>query len=726
MNETYFSNMNVETSVVDNSIMSPVDNLTLSLLPLLVGGFSSKGEYHKVTQLNGLNTALSVFGSDFEDLEKYGQQNLNLAQYLRGGGSAFFVRLLHEESAKQANRLFKIKFEQVDDGQLYERDGYGQFVVDENNQKKELKYIKDPDGAATETNVQVPSVKITISSEYVENSTPSSAITEENDGKTITVPLMFISSNTKGLCGNNFGIVIDNDFARDDMVSDGRRYSFKTYELTASGNTLKSSTYFSFNPESVQSSTSTTSESLNLVYSNLDSVGRKRDVQLTYFVNNYPTISNYINKYLETYQEFLIGLEGTDDALLAVLKGRTDYSPSSALDTDFINCLTKEQLPYDNFFIGTPSVSLSTNIVLMTGGEDGWVGNIGSVVTNPFVKEVPDRGTDEGSPITLTGDDVTKDDWKYGVTTDAFLEKVHEQLLVSFYNCDIPSLRSEILSVYKCPAGLVADANYPMSVKKAIIEFAKLRKDISVVFDGRLDSTNLDIACSTSKNLMDLVGSDNDPFRFTCVPFIGTSVNTTKRNRVTATYEYCYDIAKVYASNPFSIIAGYQNQFGAVRTMVMDWVVEEDKPRGSQFKKARENNIIYPVDMAFSASSIAEDNVTGKKYYWMSNRSFYPIKTSKLSEFRNGIIVADVQRVAILVLARFTYDSTTAEANMAKAKRELDEQISTRYPSDVTFETTFTQTDHDRLTNSCSVTIAVTFPDIIETYRVTVSAERAS
>lgn len=735
MSDAYFSSMDVQTRIVDNTIASVEDTLSLSLFPVLVPGFSSKGIYNKATRFNNPTTVLSTFGDDFEDVEKYGLQNLNLLQQLRGGGTGFFVRLVHEESAKQSNRMFKLKLKINDQIQLYERDGYGEFKIDpETQQKIKLEYEKlndegEPDGGTTKTEVKVPGLEVSIISEYVESGQPVWTVEDKSDdGDYRLIPLFFVKSNTKGSCGNNFALKITNDFTRDDMVEDGRRYTLNTYELKSTGYDSQNKAYhFSFNPEAVQSEGSTVSESLGYVYTNLDNYGRPTDILLEYASKNYASIKEYVEKAIVKYNEFKATAETEDSALNEVLNTRTSYILYDVNDFDMINKKTKTALAFDNV-VSPEDLSLTVNFstpVPMVGGDDGWLGALLTKVTNPFVGNSPTRGTTEGDAVTLTKEDLLKDDWKYGVLTEDFQSTVKEQLLMNFYNCDIPGLRAEILSIYKCPASYIADAAFSSNVKKSMIEFARLRADMGVIFDVGLNCTNLDMAIAEANVIRSWISTSDDPQRMAIIPFAGTAVNTSKKIRTTATYEFCYDIAKVYSITPFAIIAGYQNQFGAIRTMIMDFVVEEDKPRGSQFKKAKDAMIIYPVDLGEAASSIADDNVTGKKYYWMSNRSLYPTKISKLSELRNGFILADLRKIASIVLARYTFNSDTAETSMAKAKKDLDKQIFNRYPKDLSIVTAFEQTDYDKLINSCSVYIYVTFPNIIETYKVTISAERA-
>lgn len=729
MSDDYFSSVAVETTIVDNSIATVSDTLTLSLMPLLVGGFTSKGIHHKVTQVKHPDKVLSLFGSDFETLTKYGQQNLNFMNHLRGGGTGFFVRLVHEDTAKKACRLISLKIKKNDNIQVYERDGYGAYKLDGDGNKVKLTYLKPDDGGGdpVKTDVKVPGLELEILATVpaindVNNPVPAVSITK-NDDVTTTIPLFFIHSNTLGACGDNFSLRLKNDFQRDDMVADGRRYMIDTFELTSAGySQQEKSFYFSFNPEAMQSEYLDVSESLSSVYTNEDNNGVPRDIQLHYYSEFYPDIIKLIDEAIGEYNVFVSEAEENNQELFNVIKDRSQYLPSSAIETDFINGKTVENLNYDYIVRtgGPDDTNISTSPVAMSGGSDGWLDNIGVEVTNPYF-----NGADDPAVRPLTKDDTKTTDWKKGVVTQEFRNAVKKLLLVNFYNCDIVSLRSEILSMLKCPSGYIADANYDLDIKKAMIEFASLRKDMGVVFDGTLESTNIDLAINWANTLKNLVSSANDPQRFCIVPFIGTTMNTTKRERVTATYEFCYDIAKVFASKPFAIIAGYQNQFGAIRTMKFDWVVEEDKPRGAQFKKAKDASINYAVDLGVAASTIADDNVTGKKYYWMANRSFYPKKNSKFVEFRNGLTLADIRRTCSTVLVRYAFDDeSTAEANMIKAKEDLDKQIAARYPKSMTITTTFFRTEHDRLTNNCSVLCRVTFPDIIEQYTVTISGER--
>ena len=77
---------------------------------------------------------MNEFGSDFANINAYGQQNLNVNQVFDAGGTCYLCRLL-PENAKVAHLALKVGVKAVTDIPLYKRDGYGEYALDENGNK---------------------------------------------------------------------------------------------------------------------------------------------------------------------------------------------------------------------------------------------------------------------------------------------------------------------------------------------------------------------------------------------------------------------------------------------------------------------------------------------------------------------------------------------------------------------------------------------------------------
>ena len=132
-------------TLVDNSARI-VDNATsvLNILPSLHPVFTSDGKDNKISEENSSNTVLTKYGSDFADINAHGQQNLNAEQVLQAGGTAYLCRLLPDD-ARPSHLVFKVGIKSAEQIPLYKRDGYGEFILDDNGDKNGEKMLgSDP------------------------------------------------------------------------------------------------------------------------------------------------------------------------------------------------------------------------------------------------------------------------------------------------------------------------------------------------------------------------------------------------------------------------------------------------------------------------------------------------------------------------------------------------------------------------------------------------------
>ena len=355
--------------------------------------------------------------------------------------------------------------------------------------------------------------------------------------------------------------------------------------------------------------------------------------------------------------------------------------PSSFNEIDFINGFDKEGIPFDNVLIDEESAKLS----------------------NPHYMG---RGSD-GSFDTLEGED---------------LDELKNELLKKFFNGDIA--KSQVLNVLKCDAGIMFDANYDIDVKRSMTNLLKWRRDICVIFDCGF-TENLAEAVAVAKSIQTVVkGLGEGGENYAIVPHCGLTADRSVNIRTTATYEMAYGLRRLYRLSPFAVYSGKPGDYGCVRKMVFDWVIEETKPKGYEEKLAKQNRLYWATDLGKAMSSVATGNVTGRNVYFYSNASQYGEEISKLAEFRNGIIVNDIRRILKLILVKYTFDTEGAESSIDKASTELNKVIASRYPSNISIKLNLFQQPRDKLLNMATCKVEVLFPDIFETWSCEIIADR--
>ena len=675
-------------SLVDNSIATlsstpTVINILSSIHPV----FTSDGKDNKLVEKSSLSEVLSEYGSDFADINKYGQQNLNAEQVLQNGGTVYLCRLL-PENAKTAHVAIKVGVKKVNSIPLYKRDAYGDFLLDDDGNKipVTVKKVTTTDESGT-TEVDEPAytsgIQIKVFTDSADDTDwtkyPTAKklskkfktlpTTEDEDGYKI-FPLEFVYYYANGKCGNDYGIRIINDFDRDEKVDDGRRYQMFLVKKTTSGfETLSigDGISYSYNPEATVSKTVTTLEGLQRAYQNYNGTEEKQ-IQIDYYQTNYTSLKSTIESMLS---EDLVVSEGVDTNSLRV--------PTSMEEFDIFNGYAKDGYSFDNVLVDENSANLS-NPVYFQGGSDG-------------------------DFDTLTGDE---------------LEAAKESLLKKFFSADIDT--ANLRDVLRCDGAIVYDAGYSLTTKMDMLNLINYRRDICTVFDcgetdDILEAVNI---ASQIREKVSASGSEN----YAIVPHFGTTTNRSVNVRVSGTYEFAGGITSLYRKSPFTIYAGKPNDNGAVKNMLFDWVVEETKPRGYYEKLAKNARLYYAIDLGKACSSYASGDTTGRHIYFFSNANLYSEKLSKLAEFRNGVLVNDIRRILKLVLCKYTFDSEGADAAMSKAREELVKQFNNRYPANVSIALSLFQTERDKLLNQATCQVTVTFPDVFETWNCTIIAAR--
>lgn len=686
--------------VIDNSIGSvsstPVSH---TILPSLHPVFTSDGEDNVIREMTGgYAEALEKYGSDFSDFKKYGQQNLIAENVMKAGGTAYLCRLLPED-ATIAHLVFKVAIKKETEIPLYKRDMYGDFAKNHDGERIPIVISNttettdiDPDTGepihgsnVVTTSATTNGLKIKLLVEHGDRTKyyttgakiaagEKSTIIADNDEDWNIFPLFTMYYYARGKCGNDYGFRIINDFARDETTNDGRRYQLFLLKKTVTGAltlSIGKDLSFSWNPYAQVSKNIPSIEGLQKIYQNLDKSNKKKQIQIEYYEDNYSALSEYLIDFLS--QEPIL-TEGIDEADL-----NRQVVPETVEDFDFINGLDKNGYAYDNIIIDEESVSVA-NPTYMTGGSDGMI---------------------EG----LKGQE---------------LHEVRNDMLKKFFKCEIDT--ATITNVLKCDAGIVYDANYDLDVKGAMASIVQNRRDINVVWDTGF-TDNLEQACAVADTVLAMVpgaASEN----FTIVPHCGISVDRGINVRVTGTYELSNDIHTVYAGHPFVKIAGVQHDYGCVRKTIFDWVVEETIPKGYQIKLAKSKKLYWATDIGKALSNTVVGNYTGKNVYFFSDSNCYKETISKLAEFRNSLLINDLRRVVKLVLVKYTFDSDGAEASIAKAKDELNKVLKNRYPSNIVIDYDLYQTDRDKLLNQASCDLSVIFPDVFDSWNVTLTANR--
>lgn len=654
--------------VFDNSSVSlpstPVSNQFTSIHAV----FASKGKGNKFEVYSDTGDLLDNLGDDLYNVKKYGQQGANAVHSLQGGARVFVMRMVPED-IKCASAVLSVAIKADDAIPQYEKDEDGYYTYDEDDNKIPIMVdVVGEDGNPTGDKKQLtlPGYKVKLISS--EGGTKNdSQIKNMADGWKV-YPLLKFTSYKEGKCGNNLAFSIENDYSRDKQVSDGRRYYLNLYEANNTGTVSTTDGYiqFAFNPDALFSSSSSTMEGLQEVYDNKPKENgyRYRDMLLDYYQDNYLEIIN-------------------------ALSDRFDNESGNVFDIDFITCTDKLGQEYDTLKIDDSSIDFSENgnRVFLTGGHEGSL-EVGNVIKNS-----------DGVETTVT---------------EEIVAATKLELLRKAFSFQLDKRLADCRKVY---GGVVYDAAYDMKIKRIMgTTLINVRPDIMVMYDCGITS-NMQEAIVVARDIRSIVNSSLQ--NHAIFPHCGKSKSLSLNQEVTQTFEIAYSIPKTYSEKgSYFICSGYQGGF--VRTLVPTWVIDgEDEEE--MMKRYDLNYISDYGDLTGSA-----DRFAAIQYYQFTERTLYNDEYSVLKSLRNAFVVTNLIRLARRVLVMYTYYSDGMDQAQEAAKGQLDALAASSFPSNISVSFSLYQTARDQILKNGSCDISVTFPDVAETFTISVYVNRTA
>lgn len=644
----------IDTTIYDESIVIPSDPILPKRLTMLQAIFSSKGKANKIMSYSSPSLVKDTYGQDMDNISKYGQGGLNLVHAMSAGASAEVCRLL-PHNAEIGTFLLSLQVKQRDDIPVWVRGNDNNFSLDTNGDR--IPKI-DP---ATDEQVTVAGLEFKLkASQGLTTSDVDGKITVNDTTGITTIPLYKLVYHTAGKCGSDIGHQITNDFNRDDATEDGRRYQMRFFQRDSVGsvNPYGETFFFTLNPDARIMPGASVTEALSIVYQDRDDNGREREVVCKDFISkNF----EYLNALIAQY-----------------------VTEGSSLDVDPINCLDKNNKPYDQFVISedVDTTTFKDNIKFLIGGNDG------SLQEGLTVKD------EDGNNVVVTAE---------------MVENTKRSLLVEFFNCTIdPQLFDERLVA----ADIYFDANYDWEVVKPAMMgiFRVLRPDIFVVMDIG-EAPTVSSAIALVKAAYELVDGAT---AYTAAVIIHAGVTTDRAIpiRVTATYDYSYGLARCYAQlGTFSVFAGYQ--VGKVQTMRFDWYPYKDR-YDTMIGPLKKLGCIYAMEL--------ERNTV---WAYMSEPTMYVEKYSKLKSLRNGMVIGDAVRMAKKILIKYVFDNEGADGAIRKATDEIVATVTGRYPANITVTPLMYRSKRDVQLDTATCDLIYRFPGMIEGWTLNIRARRS-
>lgn len=654
----------IKVSVYDNSKNPYVPPLPYSnKIGFVCPIFASKGKGRQFQVFSDLSDLYSEHGEDLIDIKKYGQQGANAVHALMAGAKVYAMRMLPTD-AKCASAVLQVWVKEEASIPQYQKDDDGYYLYDGDTNEKVPIMIENPDGEG-EIQQTLPGYKIKlVAVEGSENGKTDSNIVSKEGWK--VYPILKFSSYKEGSGGNNLGFSILNDYSRDKKVTDGRRYYFEFVESTTSGTLDVSSEYiqFSFNPDAKLSKTSSISEFIEEVYQNLDET------------RGY----NYRDMILENYSENYL-------ELLTHLSDRFNQSQNSDFDIDIITCTDTYGQPYDTLILDEDSIQF------IEGGERVFLmgGHEGSLQEGNTVKNA------EGGDV---------------VVTKEMVEETKRNLLKQTFQFKVDKRLSDCRKV---GGGIILDANYDSDIKKLMgSTLIDVRQDLMCFFDCGITS-NMQEAIAVSKDIKSSVNCSL--YNHAIFPHCGKAKDLKLNSTVTQTYEVAYTLPYIYSTHGnFSIVCSYQT--GLIRTMLLDWVVE-----GFDEEKTIEKyNLCYATDLGDVTGNATR--YSEKKYHQIVQKTLYNDELSVLKNLRNAMVITDQVRLCKTILIKYVNYTEGADEAMANGISEL-KNLTSRYPSNISFEYSGSQTERDKILRNGTIAVGITFPNEIETFNVNITANRS-
>jgi hypothetical protein len=668
-----------DDSIATVSNVQADDDTIAYLYPI----FTSRGRDNKILEWKNANDYVSFYGDDVDDFDKYGQANIDALGVLRNGGRVFACKLLPTD-AKRAYVILGVGIADITNIPQWMRTdtvitngsvttlGTGAFTLDASGNKIPIMILNTatPDDLTDTIQLTMAGKQTKIVKKVLTDTEIDSNGNPIFDGKSYSLtdgsitwtvyPIMMVTYYGHGVGGNNFGLSIVSDLARDRDVSDGRRYQMNFFEYLTSGkvNTvLDEPIYFSFNPNALYSSESTVREGLRYQYSNTEDNGDEKPLQLTVYSENYSAIVN---------------------ALYSLVSD----SASTTDDVDFLFDADESGVAYSKVVLNSGSIDLANTVVMLAGGSDG----------------------------ALTIGASYKDSTGAAKTADATsVAALKNTLLISFFNCDIDN---DIFDEKIIDAAIVADANYDVTVKRAILsKLPTYRPDIALRIDAGFTSSYRE-AINALGPLQNYINSSYD-FMVSMNGHSGytldTSIPTPKH--VTYTHDYVQSLTKLYTSTggEYQMLAGYTN--GKTSYVKWDWIAQKDKTNMMQKLEDAKVNYIEKYNKAGDTMYSTETTLYNKTY-------------SRLTSDRNALVIGDAMRTCHKILIKYKYDPRSITSTIDAATTELTTAFRSRYPATIAVSVSIYQTKRDATTDNAHCDISFTFPNFIKKYTVTIKVFR--
>lgn len=660
----YVKDNYINTTIYDDSAVTVPEVVLPKRLTILQPIFSSKGKANKILDFSSSSLVKSTYGEDMENIKKYGQGGLNLIHAMGGGASAQVCRLL-PDNATIATALVKLVATVDDAIPVYERDDENNFVYEEvDGVMQKVQKVTGEGDSAVPVTIGGLKFKLIIDSGVDASATADGNLVVNEDETVYTIPLFKLVYNGAGKCGNSIGFTLENDFERDDVVDDGRRYILTLYELDETGNQtqLGNPFYFALNNDARIVTGSQVYEHLQYVFPNKDDAGNERQVICKPYINdNWEDLKTLIGKYCTSDQ--------------------------NAIDIDPLNCVDKNDKPYDNFVKDEDSAIIGSDATYyLSGGSDG-----------DLQEGYSYEKTIDGETVTVT---VTKE----------IVENTKKSLLKSFFCGQIdPALFDERMIA----SDIVFDANYDFEIVKPAMlgKFRDIRPDIMVIADIGDATKNCAQAINLVKNIYSMVDGSAG---YTAAVLIHAGYTTDRafNYHVTGTYDYSYGLARCYGLfGTFSVFAGYKQ--AKVTTMEYDWLPYKDE-FDTMIGPLRKLGCIFAfqIDRAGTVAYMSEENM-------------YTQSTSKLKSIRNGMVIGDAVRLGKAILIKYVYDNDGAVGAIRKASGELGENLTGRYPSNITVVPELFQSERDKLLDTSSCNLIYYFPGMTKGWSLNIYAKRA-
>jgi len=292
---------------------------------------------------------------------------------------------------------------------------------------------------------------------------------------------------------------------------------------------------------------------------------------------------------------------------------------------------------------------------------------------------------------------------------DAEGQKLRSDLLVDFYEGNIDK---NIYDARIIDCGITLDAWWPAEVKAAMVgTFGKeVRDDIYVIADLGPDATT---AASATSAAATLIAGVSSTYGMVSINYHNGKTRDRARNiRTSGNYEIAKSLPKLYRTRgAFTVHAGYLS--GRVEYMDFEYFPKIYK-NDSEIKPLKKQKLRFAMQLDRSGD-----------LFYMSDSSQYNTDFSVLGSERNLIFAGDVMRTFKKVMAKYAFHPENFEGAKRDATTELNTILSTSwFPASIPVSFEIFQTRNDKINKTATVDVGITFPDVVETWKVTITANR--